>query len=117
MKAVNFVIVLLVLAAAGVGNAWADRGHPNVGAVIGPYWGPKYNPPYYPPVDLLGPASPVYVERQPVRTATPAAPTAGTPANYWYYCAVSSKYYPTVMKCPGGWTKVLAQPAGREPTR
>jgi hypothetical protein len=31
--------------------------------------------------------------------------------NYWYYCQEPQGYYPYVKQCPGGWMKVLPQPA------
>ena len=66
------------------------------------YPGPSYY--YYPPapVYVTPPAPPVYVERSDV---VPEGP--GT----WYYCRESNNYYPYVKQCPGGWTRVPAQPS------
>jgi hypothetical protein len=59
---------------------------------------------YYPaaPVYVQPPAPPVYVERSDV---VPEGP--GT----WYFCRESNTYYPYVKQCPGGWTRVPAQPS------
>jgi hypothetical protein len=27
--------------------------------------------------------------------------------NYWYHCSDPEGYYPTVQRCPGGWTKEI----------
>jgi len=121
MKTIKLIIALLLLGAAGMGNAWADhRGHAHFGVMIGPYWGPWYSPPpyyyppYYPPV-VERPAPQVYIEQQPAPAApeAPAAPAAAAPANYWYYCAAAKGYYPYVRECPSGWQKVLPQPPGQ----
>lgn len=125
MKTIKLILALLLLGAAGVGNAWADRGHVHFGIEIGPYWGPGYYlpypyyypvspyyyPPYYPPV-MERPAPQVYIEQPPAPAAlpAPAAPDASASANYWYYCAKPKGYYPYVKECPSGWQKVLPQP-------
>ena len=59
---------------------------------------------YYPvaPVVVQPPAPPVYVERSDV-----VPESAGT----WYFCRESNTYYPYVKQCPGGWTRVPAQPS------
>lgn len=118
MKTAKSIVVLLLLCAAGAGNAWADRGHVHFGVMIGPYWGPWYYPPpyyyspYYPPVVVERSAPQVYVEQQPA--AMPPAPAAATqPAGYWYYCAAARGYYPYVKECPGGWQRVSPQPPGQ----
>ena len=107
------LIVLLLLAAAGAGNAWADRdrGHFDahfgvmIGPPIGPYWqyAPPYYPPAYPPILVAPQAPPVYIQQQ--------APAASAPSDYfWYYCAAAKGYYPYVKECPDGWQKVSPQP-------
>lgn len=116
MKSVKLIIVLLLLAAGGAGNAWADhRSHVHFGVMIGPYWGPSYYyppypyyyPPYSPPIVIERAAPPVYVEQP-----APAAPVAAAQVNYWYYCAAAKGYYPYIGECPGGWQQVLPQPPG-----
>ena len=53
VKKIKLLIALLLLGAAGTGNAWADRGHGHghghvrFGVMIGPYWGAPWH--YYPP--------------------------------------------------------------------
>ena len=59
---------------------------------------------YYPPAPVVvqPPAPAVYVERGDV-----VPESAGT----WYFCRESNSYYPYVKQCPGGWTRVPAQPS------
>ena len=125
MKSIKLIVVLLILGASGVGNAWADHGHVNFGIVIGPYWGPSYYPTspyyyppyysgYYSPMVVERQAPPVYIEEQPTpMVAQPASttPLAATPTNYWYYCAESKSYYPYVKKCRGAWQRISPQPS------
>jgi hypothetical protein len=104
------VILLLILAvASGSALAHGGRGHSrvflgfNFGFPVYQPWYPAYYP-YYPaaPVYVQPPAPPVYVERSDV---VPQGP--GT----WYFCRESNTYYPYVKQCPGGWTRVPAQPS------
>jgi hypothetical protein len=126
MNKIKLIIALLLLAAGGVGNAWADHGnhgHVRFGVMIGPYWGgpwvyspyPYYYPPYYPPVVVERQTPQVYIEQQPASATPPppAAPVAAAPTNYWYYCAAAKGYYPYVKECPSGWQKVSPQPPGQ----
>ena len=110
--------VILVLALAALsGSALAHgRGGPRVsfgfhfGVPIYSPWYPAYYPaPYYPyyyypaaPVVVQPPAPPVYVERSDV-----VPEGSGT----WYFCRESNSYYPYVKQCPGGWSRVPAQPS------
>lgn len=124
MKAKKLLFVLVALLIAGAGNAWAHgRVYGSVGVYVGPgaYWGSAYPRPYYypglypyaypyydpAPVIVVPSAPPVYIEQQ--------DPVVEKPQNadrqYWYYCSGSKKYYPYVKECPGGWQKVLPQPA------
>ena len=120
MRAIQWMLALMLLGVAGTGSAWADRdhdhwrghGHSNVyfGIGIGPYWDPwNYRPYgfpyanpyyYYPPVVVAPAAPPIYIEQ--------AAPAPQT--NFWYYCGASRTYYPYVKECAGGWQKVTPQP-------
>lgn len=116
MKMIKFIIALLLLGTAGVGNAWADRGHVQFDVMIGPYWGPWYYPPpryYYPPYPAYypAPAPQVYIEQPPAQSVPPVPDAAVS--NYWYYCATPKGYYPYVKECPSGWQKVLPQPPGQ----
>ena len=120
MKAFKLLIALLLFGAAGLGSAWADRGHWHYGVMIGPYWGPWHYPPrayYYPPdypLIIERQAPQVYIEQQPTATGIPAPPAAEAgQADYWYYCAAPKGYYPYVKECPDGWQKVLPQPPGQ----
>ena len=123
MKMIKLLIALVLLGVAGLGTAWADRGHDggrvHFGVMIGPGWGPwyypppYYYPPYYPPV-IVQPQQPqVYIEQQQVPVSPAGSVTSTAPANYWYYCAAAKGYYPYVKECPGGWQKVLPQPPGQ----
>lgn len=122
------ILAFALLALAGSGSAWADRGHGyygghggyrgSFGVIINPwplgyyppayypYYPPAYYPPaYYPPVVTVQPAAPpVYVEQAP--------PPAET--NYWYYCSGSNAYYPYVKDCPGGWQQVKPYPLPKQ---
>lgn len=117
MKLVKLIVVLLLLAATGVGDAMADRSHRSsvhFGFMFGPYWGPwypgyaapYYPPPYYPPIVVERAPPPVYIEQ-----ADESAAVAEAPAAYWYYCAAAKGYYPYVKTCAGGWQKVAPRPA------
>lgn len=124
VKKIKLLVALLLLGAAGVGNAWADHGHGHVrfGIMVGPYWGGPwhypppvyYYPAYYPPVVVQPQAPQTYIEQPQAPAAPPPpAPVAAAPVNYWYYCATARGYYPYVRECPGGWQKVLPQPPGQ----
>jgi hypothetical protein len=58
-----------------------------------------YPDPYRPPLVVVE-SSP-----QPPVTLQPAA-------QFWYYCELSSGYYPYVPSCPSGWKTVPATPPG-----
>jgi hypothetical protein len=124
MKAQKLQVVLAVLLLAGVGNVSAGgRVYGSVGVYVGPgaYWGPAYPRPYYypwpyiygdpfytPAPVVVVPSTPqVYIEQSDVA----AEPVENAAQQYWYFCKGSSKYYPYVKECPGGWQKVLPQPA------
>ena len=104
-------LLVLVLLAALSSSAFA-HGRSRVfvgfhfGYPVGWYHPWYYYPPpaYYPvaPVYVAPPAPPVYVERS---DTVPEGP--GT----WYFCRDSNGYYPYVKQCPGGWTRVPAQPS------
>jgi len=124
MKRLKLLSILVLLAAAGSGNVWADHGHTRIG--VGMYFGGPpvspwyyYPPPvYYPPRVVVVPAAPppVYIEQY-VAPAPPAplavAPAPAPQTNYWYYCRSSQAYYPYVKDCPEGWEQVLPQPSPR----
>lgn len=107
------VLILLILAIASSSAFAHGRGGGrvhlglNFGFPIG-FYSPWYYalPPayYYPPAQVVvQPASPpVYVERSDV-----VPEGLGT----WYFCRESNTYYPYVKQCPGGWTRVPAQPS------
>jgi len=112
MKRVILVLVLATLSTSAL--AWGHRGGPRVsfgvhfGVPLGYYspWYPAYyypGPYYYPaPMVVQPPAPPTYVER---------SDTIPEGAGTWYFCRESNTYYPYVKQCPGGWTRVPAQPS------
>jgi hypothetical protein len=108
MKRVIAILVLAALSgsalAHGRGGARPHLGF-HFGAPLFYPWHYYYPAPvyYYPaaPVVVSPPAPPVYVERSDV-----VPEGAGT----WYFCRESNTYYPYVKQCPGGWTRVPAQP-------
>ena len=131
MKAQKLLFVLAAVLLAGAGSAWAGgRVYGSVGVYVGPgaYWGPGYPRPYYypwptirasiricmatrstmPAPVVVVPSTPqVYIEQSDVA----AEPAENAAQQYWYFCKGSNKYYPYVKECPGGWQKVLPQPA------
>jgi len=125
MKAPKYLL-LCTLLLAGASSAWADGRwhgrHGSIGIYVGPgaYWGPPiyrpyyypdpflYSPYYMPPPVVVAPAPQVYIEQNEVAVEPSPAPAA---TNYWHYCRESKSYYPYVKECPGGWQKVLPQPA------
>jgi hypothetical protein len=118
----NRALILLALAIAmASGSAFAGGGHGhghghshgrvvlgfNFGFPAYAPWYPAYYPApyyYYPPAPayVSPPAPTQYVERNDVAPEGP-----GT----WYFCRESNTYYPYVKQCPGGWTRVPAQPS------
>jgi hypothetical protein len=106
MKRVALLLLLAAAATSAVAHGGRARVHLGFHFGVPLYgWG-WYGPPayyYYPaPVYVQPPAAPVYVERSDV---VPEGP--GT----WYFCRESNTYYPYVKHCPGGWTRVPAQPS------
>ena len=81
--------------------------------VLGPWWPwypwypyyPYYS--YYPYYPYYAPAPAVAVEPQPQEYAD----SGQQQSDYWYYCQDPQGYYPYVQSCPGGWMKVVPQPA------
>jgi hypothetical protein len=120
MRQLKLILIgVALIGAFGANAAWANGGHfrggghggghghwhGNIGFFVGAplFWypSPYY---YYPPAVVTVPAAPtVYIEQAP-----PSAPPA---QQYWYYCGNPQGYYPNVKECPGGWQKVLPQPA------
>lgn len=109
MKAQKILLALLVLIFVGTGSALAHGVRGGVGVYFGPAWGPWFYPPpyYYQPQVIVVPQSPppVYIEQN------QAAPEPAPAQQYWYYCNSAKGYYPYVKECPGGWQKVLPEPA------
>jgi len=108
------LIVTLMLTLAGLGNAWADRGHYRRDPRVGIYFGPVWDPWHYPPPYFYPPSPPIIIERTPPVYIEQPAPAAGRQSQssaYWYYCEGSGAYYPYVKTCPGGWQRVSPTPA------
>jgi hypothetical protein len=139
MRSLVRVILVLALGMAGVAHAHAQyygggyRGYyggPRItfGIGVGPFYGygpyfpysrwgypypaypsfpayPAY-PAYPPTVIVTRPAPTVYIER-PVEAVEQVA----APAGYWYWCADSQGWYPTVPECRSGWQAVAPRPA------
>lgn len=122
MKKTTLVLVALMSAALASESALAHggRGRIQFGLHFGvPIYGPPfYHPswPYYysyhpyhpyfpPPVQyVVPPQQPqIWIERD---SFAPASPVPG----FWYFCAESRAYYPSVGECPGGWQRVSPQP-------
>ncbi|RFC32208.1 MAG: hypothetical protein DID92_2727745193 [Candidatus Nitrotoga sp. SPKER] len=84
------------------------------------YYGtPYYGSPYYPPASAYYPlvqSAPVtYTEQDDASQfqvqEIPKNLPQDAQGSWWYYCADSKAYYPYVNQCPGGWLKVVPQPA------
>ena len=54
-------------------------------------------------------APPLVIQPEPGVSVQQAASPAIT---YWYYCAKTNGYYPSVQECPGGWREVPTTPMG-----
>jgi len=67
--------------------------------------------------------TPIYPYPNPYEPAPPwtlALPVPSVPpAQFWYFCDESQRYYPYVETCPGGWKQVpvVQAPATSEPER
>ena len=118
------MLAICALLLMSAGSAWAGgwRGHGSVGIYIGPggYWrAPIYRPYYFPApylyADPFYAPAPVIIERAPPPVYIEQGQVAVEPAlettNYWHYCPEAKGYYPYIKECPGGWQKVLPQPA------
>lgn len=123
LAVISLVAGVLLLATAAPSMAWRG-GHWHgggtrvfVGVGVGPGWGyPYWGYPYYyypPPYYSYGPPSvivqqpPTYVQQDVVPSAPSQPPGAeASPQAYWYYCASSQAYYPSVQTCPEPWVKV-----------
>lgn len=71
-------------------------GHPGWWWVVGPTW-------YFYP-------TPIYPYPNPYEPPPPWSPALPVPvvppAQFWYFCDESQRYYPYVSTCPGGWRQV-----------
>ena len=119
-KLLAICVLLLISAESAWAGGWC--GHGSVGIYVGPsvYWGaPIYRPYYFPGpylyADPFYSPAPVIIERAPppvyIEQGQVAVETAPETTNYWHYCRETKGYYPYVKECPGGWQKVLPQPA------
>lgn len=109
MKRVLLLLTLAIASTSALAHGRGGRVHLGLhfGFPLGFYSPWYYAPPpayYYPPAPVVvQPAQPpVYVERSDVVPEGPGS---------WYFCRESNTYYPYVKQCPGGWTRVPAQPS------
>jgi hypothetical protein len=94
-------------------GGWHGGWHRPYGWGLGFYWGgPIWGSPWYPwyPYGYYA-APPAVIQEQPPVYVQPQQPQE----NYWYYCQDPQGYYPYVKTCPGGWMKVIPQPAPPKP--
>lgn len=94
------------------GGRWVHGphgGHPGWWWVVGSTWY-FYPMPSYPYPNPYEPAPPWSLPMP-----APSAP----PAQFWYFCDESQRYYPYVATCPGNWRQVPATqgPAASAPGR
>jgi hypothetical protein len=81
--------------AASPSYAWWHRGW-----WVPPFW-------VVPPPVIMAPApAPVVVAPAPVIESAPVYAEPAAPQGYWYYCASSRAYYPSVRSCAEPWVKV-----------
>lgn len=120
LAVISLVAGALLLTTAAPSLAWRG-GHFHgggtrvfVGVGVGPVWGyPYWGYPYYyypPPYYSYGPPAvvvqqpPTYVQQDTVQGVP--AQAAPQPQAYWYFCASSQAYYPSVQSCSEPWVKV-----------
>jgi hypothetical protein len=75
----------------------------------GGYYGSSYfGWPYYAAPSVVVAAPPtVYIERaHSVPALAPVAAAATPPGGFWYWCAESRAYYPSVPSCASAWVPV-----------
>jgi hypothetical protein len=106
-------VLILVLLAFASAPVFAGGGHGHGRVVLGfnfgfPVYAPWY---YYPPPAYYYPPAPVYVSPPAPTQYVERSDTAPEGAGTWYFCRESNAYYPYVKQCPGGWTRVPAQPS------
>ena len=126
-KAALLAAVFAFGAVAG-SPAWADRGyghghgHAHYRHGGNHYWGlglgllagtaiilsAQPRPVYYPPYVYAPP--PVVVVPGPPVMAAPPPQTVPSDAAWWYFCSNPAGYYPYVVACPSGWTRVPPTP-------
>jgi hypothetical protein len=110
MKQVLLIVVLAL--ASGSALAGGRHGHSHSSVFLGfnfgfPIYQPWY-PAYYYPAPVYYPAAPVYVQPPVYVERSDVVPEGpGT----WYFCREANGYYPYVKQCPGGWSRVPAQPS------
>jgi hypothetical protein len=108
MKRVALLLILAVMSGSAFAHGRHHGGRVHLGFHFGFPLGFYHPWHYYPAPAYYYPAAPVvvqppvYIERSDV---VPEGP--GT----WYFCRESNTYYPYVKQCPGGWTRVPAQPS------
>jgi len=96
------------------GHGGHNHGHGNsysfwIGGGWPGYWGPAY-PRYY----SYYPSYPYYYPYSAAPGVTAEQPQLSSPSqdqDYWYYCQDPQGYYPYIKSCPGGWMKVVPEPA------
>jgi hypothetical protein len=90
------LVVGSLLMAASPSYAWWHRGW-----WVPPFWVVP------PPAIVVAPApAPVVVAPAPVIESAPVYAEQAPPQGYWYYCASSRAYYPSVPTCAEAWVKV-----------
>jgi hypothetical protein len=81
------------------GGRFHRGGHAFIGFGYWPIWNLPDSYDYGYPVAGGLYTSPMYVE-----------PADEAQSAYWYYCADSRGYYPSVQQCPSGWLRVVPGP-------
>jgi hypothetical protein len=111
-RAVIFAAVALLAIASGPVFAGGGHGHSHGRVVLGLNFGfPAYVPWYaYPAPVYYYPPAPVYMQPPAPTQYIERGDTAPEGPGTWYFCREANTYYPYVKHCPGGWSRVPAQP-------
>jgi len=118
MKRIILILVLAVASTSVLANRGHRHGHGHGGPRVsfGLHFGvPLFYHPwhYYPAPAYYYPAAPVVVQPAAPPVYVERSDVVPEGAGSWYFCRESNGYYPYVKQCPGGWTRVPAQPTNQ----
>lgn len=113
MKRVIAILALVAMSAPAFAHGHRGGARLSLGFHFGvPVYSPWYYPgPFYYPAPVYYPAAPVYMQPPAPPVYVERSDVVPEGAGTWYFCRESNTYYPYVKQCPGGWTRVPAQPS------